>query len=142
MTQPGEIWLMMDALEGVPYRLAEPRVSSKQTNKKISVRTETKWNKICFGLFRKTKNKKILFVLFCFGVSTYIETTETTALFETNRNNPKFSEKNQNMLSNNLFQLFFCLFVFNRNIKTFCFGIEVKQPKQTVSKQMKKTKKP
>jgi hypothetical protein len=31
------------------------------------------------------------------------------------------------------------LFQFNRNIKTFCFGIEAKQPKQTVSKQTEKT---
>ncbi len=27
MTKPGEIWLMMDALEGVPYHLAEPRAA-------------------------------------------------------------------------------------------------------------------
>jgi hypothetical protein len=27
MTQPGEICLMMDASEGVPYRLAEPRAA-------------------------------------------------------------------------------------------------------------------
>ncbi len=34
------------------------------------------------------------------------------------------------------------MFWFNRNIKTLCFGIEAKQPKQTVSKQTeKKTKK-
>jgi hypothetical protein len=34
------------------------------------------------------------------------------------------------------------LFVsFNRNIETLCFGIEAKQPKQTVSKQTKKNKK-
>ncbi len=30
-----------------------------------------------------------------------------------------------------LFGLVFCLFWFNRNIETFCFGIEAKQPKQT-----------
>jgi hypothetical protein len=34
------------------------RVSSKQT-KKNSVLTGTNRNKICFGLFRETKNKKI-----------------------------------------------------------------------------------
>jgi hypothetical protein len=34
------------------------------------------------------------------------------------------------------------LFWFNQNIETLCFGIEAKQPKQTVSKQTeKKTKK-
>jgi hypothetical protein len=43
------------------------------------------------------------------------------------------------MLSIKLFPLLFCLFRFNRNIKTLCFGIEAKQPKQTVSKQTKQT---
>jgi hypothetical protein len=35
------------------------------------------------------------------------------------------------MLSVKLFRLVFCLFQFNRNIETLCFGIEPKQPKQT-----------
>jgi hypothetical protein len=56
---------------------------------------------------------------------------------ETNRYNPKFSEKYQNMLSIQLFLLVFWFFRFNRNIETLCFGIEAKQPKQTVSKQTK-----
>jgi hypothetical protein len=43
------------------------------------------------------------------------------------------------MLSIKLFQLVYCLFRFNRNIETLCFGIEAKQFKQTVSKQTKKT---
>jgi hypothetical protein len=30
-----------------------------------------------------------------------------------------------------LFWLVFCLFRFNQNIETLCFGIEAKQPKQT-----------
>jgi hypothetical protein len=38
--------------------------------------------------------------------------------------NPKFSEKYQNMLSIKLFRLVFCLFRFNGNIKTRCFGLE------------------
>jgi hypothetical protein len=137
---------MFDASEGVPNRLAEPRVSSKKTEKNFSVRTETNWNKICFGYVSvcslKPKTKKFGFASFCLGVSTYIETTERTKLFQKNRNNPKFSEKKQNMLSNNLFRLVFCLFGFNRNIETLCFGTEAKQPKLTVSRQMKKTKKP
>ncbi len=43
-----------------------------------------------------------------------------------------------------LFKLFgwvSCLFQSNRNIETLCFGIEAKQPKQTVSKQTEKTEK-
>ncbi len=39
--------------------------------------------------------------------------------------------KQQNMLPIKLFRLVFCLFRFNRNIETLCFGIEAKQPKQT-----------
>jgi hypothetical protein len=72
---------------------------------------------------------------------TYIETNETNRTVlkqtETNRNNPKFSEKYQNMLSIKLFGLVFCLFWFNPNIETLCFDIEAKQPKQIVSKQTK-----
>ncbi len=41
----------------------------------------------------------------------------------------------------NMFGWVFCLFRFNRNIETLCFGIEAKQPKLTVSKQTKKTRK-
>jgi hypothetical protein len=43
------------------------------------------------------------------------------------------------MLSIKQFRLVFCLFWFHRNIKTLCFSIESKQPKQTVSKQTRKT---
>jgi hypothetical protein len=50
------------------------------------------------------------------------------------------------MLSIKLFRLVFCLFRFNQNIETLCFGLEAKPPKQTISKQtktnQKKTKKP
>ena len=46
--------------------------------------------------------------------------SETT---ETNGTKPKKLVK--------LFRLVFCLFQFNQNIDTLCFGIEAKQPKQT-----------
>ncbi len=49
--------------------------------------------------------------------------------------------KYPNILSFKLFGWVFCLFRFNRNIETLCFGIEAKQPKQTVSKQTEKTEK-
>jgi hypothetical protein len=45
------------------------------------------------------------------------------------------------MLSIKLFRLVFCLFRFNQHIETLCFGIEPKQPKQTVSKQTKTNRK-
>ncbi len=45
------------------------------------------------------------------------------------------------MLSIKLFRLVFCLFWFNRNIETLCFGIEAKQPKQAISKQNKTNRK-
>jgi hypothetical protein len=35
------------------------------------------------------------------------------------------------MLPIKLFPLVFCLFRFNLNIETLCFGIEARQPKQT-----------
>jgi hypothetical protein len=41
------------------------------------------------------------------------------------------------MLYIKLFRLVFCLFRLNRNIEILCFGIEVKQPKQTISKNTK-----
>ncbi len=44
------------------------------------------------------------------------------------------------MLSFKLFGLVFCLFQLIRNIKTLCFGIEAKQPKQTVLKQTEKNR--
>jgi hypothetical protein len=45
------------------------------------------------------------------------------------------------MLSFKLFGWIFCMFQFNRNIETLCFGTEAKQPKQTVLKQTEKTEK-
>jgi hypothetical protein len=36
------------------------------------------------------------------------------------------------MLSIKLFRLLFCLFRFNQNTETLCFGIEAKQLKQTL----------
>jgi hypothetical protein len=82
-----------------------------------------------------------------------METTETNRTVlqqtETNRNNPKFSEKYPNILSLKWFGWVFCLFRFNQKIKTLCFGIKAKQPKQTKKtkkkkneKNEKKTKKP
>jgi hypothetical protein len=80
----------------------------------------------------ETKNKKFLFVSV---FRTYIETSETNRTIlkqtEINQNNPKFSEKYQNMLSIPTVLVGLCLFQFNRNIKTLCFGIEAKQPKKT-----------
>ncbi len=71
----------------------------------------------------------------CFDVSNlYRNNWNKQNCFKTNWNNPKFSEKYQNMLSIKLFWLVFCFFWFNRNIEILCFGIE---PKQTVSKQTK-----
>jgi hypothetical protein len=45
------------------------------------------------------------------------------------------------MHSIKLFRLVFCLFWFNRNIETLCFGIEAKQPKQNILKQTKTNRK-
>ena len=97
-------------------------MSRKQTQKNFcSNRNKAKQDLflLCFGLFRVTKYKKFRFVPACFGVSNlYRNNQNKQNCFETNQNNPKFSEKYQNMLS----------------IKTLCFGIEAKQ---TVLKQTK-----
>ncbi len=76
------------------------------------------------------KPKTTIFGLFWF-VSVfriYVETIEINRTVsnqtERNRNNLKFSEKYQNLLSFKLFRLVFCLFRFNQNIETRCFGIE------------------
>ncbi len=104
---------------------------------------ETNRNKICFSFvlvcFVKPKTK----ISVCFGVSDLYRNNWKQNCFDTNQrnqNNPKFSEKYQNMPSIKLFRLAFCLFWFNQNFETLCFGVEPKQPKQTVSKQTKTTK--
>jgi hypothetical protein len=66
------------------------------------------------------------------------------------RNKQKQTKTNLNFLKNTqMYSLLICLggsSVFFGSIETLCFGIEAKQPKQTVSKQSekkpKKTKKP
>jgi hypothetical protein len=91
----------------------------------------------------KSKTKISGLFWFVLMFRTYIETTETSRTVskqtKTNRDNPKFSEKYPNMLIFKLFGLVFCLFRFNQNIETLCFGIEAKKPKQNVLKQTKKT---
>ncbi len=129
------------------------RVSSKQTKIVFgSNRNKPKQDlfRVCFGLFRETKNKKFWFVSV---FRTCIETTETNRTVswqtETNRNNPKCSEKYPNILSFKLFGWVFCLFRINWN-SLFRYRSETTEtPKQTVSKQTeknekkpKKTKKP
>ncbi len=115
-------------------------MSSKQTKKFFgSNRNKLKQDlfRLCYGLFRETKNKKFQFVSVCFGVSNLCRNNwNKQNCFEINRNNPKFSEKYK-ICSLQLFRLVFCLFRFNQNIETLCFGIEAKQPKQTVLKQTK-----
>jgi hypothetical protein len=95
-------------------RLPCSRVSSKQTNKNFG--SNRNKLKICFGCvlvcFVKLKTKNFgLFLVF----RIYIQTTETKQnCFVTNRNNPKSSEKYQNMLSIKMFR-------FNGNIKNSLF---------------------
>ncbi len=72
---------------------------------------------------------------------TYIETTETnrTVLKQTKTTQKFLKNTKICSLSNCFGWLVFCLFRFNRNIETLCFGIEAKQLKQTVSKQTQTT---
>ncbi len=74
--------------------------SKEFDNKKISVRTEKNEKRSVLVVFRFVlwnQNQKILV---CFGVSNlYWNNQNKQNCFETNRSNPKFSEKYQNMLS-------------------------------------------
>ncbi len=114
-------------------------VSSKQTKKTFcsnqnKLKQDLFW--LCFGLFCETKKK----ISVCFGISNlYRNNWNKQNCFEASRNNPKFSEKYLNMLSIKLFWLVFCLFRFNRNIETLCFGIEPKQPNKLFWKKPKQT---
>jgi hypothetical protein len=87
---------------------------------KIRVVKGIRWDN-CTGTYRLYKTYSLLNCLggssACFGS---IETSKISVC-----------KRYQNMLPIKLFRLVFCLFRFNRNIKTLCFGIEAKQPKQT-----------
>jgi hypothetical protein len=121
------------------------RVFLKQTKNNFSSnRNKPKRDllQLCFGLFCESKNKNFGLFQFVSVFRTYIETTETNRTVskqtKTNRNNPKFSEIFQNMLSIKMFRLVFCLFWFNRNIKTLsestetnCFETSQNKPKHT-----------
>jgi hypothetical protein len=120
------------------------RVSSKQT--KINFGSNRNRNKMCFAFvsvcFVKPKTKNFSLFRFVSVFRTYMEITETNrTVSQQTETNPKCYENNPNILSFKLFGWVLCLFRFSRNIKTLCFDIEAKQPKQTVSKQTEKTKK-
>ncbi len=87
--------------------------------------------RLVFCLFRFNRNIKTI----CFGTEAKQPKQTVSKQTKTNRNKPKqplnFLKKCQNMLSIKLFGLLFCLFRFNQNTETLCFGIEAKQPKQT-----------
>jgi hypothetical protein len=85
-------WLQVTARPEWPHYSGLGCPRNKQ--KKSFGPTETNQNKICFGLFRETKNKNFWFVSVCFGVSNlYRNNRNKQNCFETNRNNPKFSAK-------------------------------------------------
>jgi hypothetical protein len=70
------------------------------------------------------QKQKFLFVSAFFGVSNlYRNNRNKQNCFEKKRNNPKFSEKYQNMLSFKLFPLVFCMFWFNRNISKLSVSV-------------------
>ncbi len=126
------------------YRLPWSGVGCPRNKQKIiSVRTETNQNKIRIGFvsvcFMKPKTKN--FGLFrCFEPIS--KQPKQTELFH---NKPKQTETTLNFLKNTqIYSLLNCLggsSVCFDSIETLCFGIEVKQPKQTVSKQIEKTEK-
>ncbi len=93
ITGPTEPWARISKR----LRSPEIRVSSKQTKINFgSNQNKPKQDlfRVCFGLFRKTKNKLFLFVSV---FQTYIETTETNRIVskqtEKNRKKPKKKKK-------------------------------------------------
>jgi hypothetical protein len=135
------------------WSVVEARVSSKQTKINFCSNRNTPKQDLFRVCFVKPKIKN--FGLFrCFEPIS--KQPKQTELFG---NKPKQTEITLNFLKNTqIYSLLNCsgrssvCFRFNRNIETLCFGIEAKQPKQTVSKQTeknennekneKKTKKP
>jgi hypothetical protein len=87
-------------IPGANLPLVSIRVSSKQTKINFgSNRNKPKQDlfRVCFGLFRETKKKNFSV---CFGVSNlYRNNRNKRNCFETNRNNPEFSKKYQNVFS-------------------------------------------
>ncbi len=102
------------------------RVSSKQT-RKLFVWNRNNGNKICFSLFRETKNNKFRFVLV---FQTYIKTTEI------NRTVSKQTKTTQNYLKNTkIWSLSNCF-----GWSSFCFvSIETSILSVSVSKQTTET---
>ncbi len=96
-----------------------------ETNKK---KFGSNRNKICFSfvsLFR-----------------TFIETIETNRTVSKQTEGTLNFHKNIKICSlSNCFGWSFLFVRFNQNIETLCFGIEAKQPKQTISKQPKTNRK-
>jgi hypothetical protein len=95
---------------------------NKQT--KILVWTETRSVSVVKMRFLPWNQKQKILV--CYVVSNlYQNNWNKQNCFETNQNNPKFSEKYQNVLSIKLLRFVFCLFRFNRKIETlFWFRTE------------------
>ncbi len=123
-------------------KLFKLRLGCPRNKEKKKFQTETRSVSVCFV---KPKTKKFGLFRFVSVFQTfqiYIETIETSRTFskqtETTLN---FHKKHQNMLSIKLFRLVFCMFQFTQNIKTLCFGIEAKQPEQTILKQTKPNRK-
>jgi hypothetical protein len=113
-------------VQGILTKRPVTRVSSNW--KKNFGSNQNKPKQDLFHVFRFVSwNQKLKFSV-CFGVlNLYWNNRNKQNCFDSNqnkRNNPKFSEKYQNMLSIKLFWMVFCLFWFNRNIETRCSGIE------------------
>ncbi len=95
----------------------ETTLNFLKNNKICSLSNFFGWSSVCFGSIDTL------------GIEAKQPKQTVSNQTKTNRKNPKFSEKYQNILSIKLFRLLFCLFRFNRNTETLCFG---KEPKQTV----------
>jgi hypothetical protein len=77
-------------------------------------------------LFRFNRNIETL----CFGIEAKQPNQNKPQKTAKNQKTPKFSEKITKYAPYQTVSVGLLLFRFNRNIKTFCFGKEAKQPKQ------------
>jgi hypothetical protein len=124
-------------------RLGCPR---KKKKKKNSVRTKTNRIKICFGcvsicsLKPKTNNFSLFwFVLVCFGVSNLYRNKQNC--FESNRNNPKFSEQTKICsLSKCLVSLLFVLVQLKHHNSLFRYRSKTTETNFFETNQNKQTK--
>ncbi len=120
-TGPGTSWRWPPHSRPAPawsWRLPASRVSSKQTKKFLFEPKQTQTRSVSVVFWFVSWNRKKIFWFVSVFLSWNIWNKQNC--FETNQNNPKFSEKYPNILSVKLFRLVFCLFGSIEETSKFC----------------------